>query len=89
MHSLSKSLDSLGTEITIEEISGFLKGDNHLFADTRIPLQCSCSLLKIAHEFPIISAMRRVTTTHPRFPGVGRGLGGGLGGTLFDSTLFL
>ena len=73
MHSLSKSLDSLGTEKNIEEISGFLKGDNHLFADTRIPLQCLCSLLKAAHEFPICSAMRRVTTTQPRFPGLGGG----------------
>ena len=89
MHSLSKSLDSLGTEIIIEEISGFLKCNNHLFADTRIPLQCLCSLLKGAHDFPIFSAMRRVTTIHPRFPGVGRGLGGGLGGTFFDSTFFL
>ena len=75
MHSLSKSLDSLGTEIIIEEISGFLKGDDHLFADTRIPLQCLCSLLKVAHDFLIFSAMRRVTTIHPGFPGVGRRVG--------------
>ena len=83
--SLSKLLNSLGTEIIVEELSGFLKGDNHLFSDTRIPLQCLCSLLKVAHEFPIFSVMGRVTTTQPRFPG----LGGGLGNTLFDSTLFL
>ena len=73
MHSLSKSLESLRTEIIIEELSWFLKGDNHLFADIRIPLQCVCSLLKVAHEFLICSAMQRVTISQPRFPGLGGG----------------